>query len=71
MKIVFKIYRFFFLVRRYTKREFFVLWNRLFFWIVGVEYEENMRIQNKFYLNIDKDSKIKIGKNFTFHLIEV
>lgn len=48
-------------------REFFFLYfNRLIFYLSGIQYGKKLRITNHLYLNVDKSSKISIGKNFTF-----
>ena len=51
---------------RRVKTLFYKYWNRFFFSIAGVDYKDNMRVFNRFYLSVTPSSKVKIGRNFTF-----
>lgn len=65
MNIKFLLYKLTFAFRR-IKILFYRYWNRLLFSMAGVDYKENMRVFNRFYLSVTPSSKVKIGKNFVF-----
>lgn len=46
------------------KNKYFLIWNRLFFKLIGIQYGKNMQVFNKVY--IKGYGKIKIGDNFIF-----
>ena len=45
---------------------FYKPYNRLLFKLVGIKYGRNLNVFNKIYLNIGRNSTVKIGDNFTF-----
>lgn len=50
----------------YLSYRFYIVWNKLLFSLSGVEYGNNMRIFNRFYLRLHSTAKVKIGDDFTF-----
>ena len=53
-----------FRILRNIRRGIFRRFNHIMFLMSGVEFGENMRIFNKVYLNVAKDSRVIIGNNF-------
>ena len=46
--------------------KFYILWNRLYFWLCDVDYGRNMKVFNQFYLKKSKGAQLLIGNNFLF-----
>lgn len=53
------------LKRKFLKR-YFILRNRLMLTLNGVSYGSHVRIFNRIYLELAKDSRLSIGKHLTF-----
>lgn len=47
-----------------VKSIFYKRWNRLFFWLLGVQYGKNLNVYNRVYLQ--GDGKVIIGDDFIF-----
>ena len=48
------------------KNKFFIHWNRLKFYIKGIEYGKELFVTSNMFLSRGHNSKIIIGNNFTF-----
>lgn len=51
-------------LRRGLLKRFFIRYNRLKFWMMGISYGKNMLVVNKVFIDIDAKAKVKIGHNF-------
>ena len=49
---------------RRAKKYFYIFWNRLFFYLKGVEYGRRLKVYNKIYIN--GNGSIRIGDDFVF-----
>lgn len=54
----------FFRIYPALKRWFYVHWNRVYFWMLGIEYGRNMRVQNKVY--VLGNGEMTIGEDFSY-----
>lgn len=61
-KLISKIYYFI----KNPSYYFFIIWNRVKFYIKGIEFGENLKVFNTIYIRKHKDSKIIVGDNFVF-----
>lgn len=66
MSLKFILYKIYYSAPRKIKCKFFIYWNRFIFWLAGVNFQDNMRVYNKFYIHTDQLSTITIGKNFEY-----
>lgn len=62
MGIIVKSY----LIRRKIRYYFYLIWNRIVFYLNNISYGKNLRIYNKFYLLKHPTACIEIGNNFIF-----
>ena len=47
------------------KKEFYVVWNKVKFWMNDIDFGEGMQVYTKVYLSKHPDSRMSIGRNFT------
>lgn len=45
---------------------FFIIWNRIKFYINGIEFGKNLKVFNSIYIRKHKESKIVVGDNMVF-----
>lgn len=53
-------------IPRKVRKLFYIRWNRLVFWLNGVQFGKNMQVHNSFYLNKNPKAKLTIGDDFIF-----
>lgn len=55
-----------FKLKRFVKRYFYIYWNLLKFYLKNVKFGNNLRVYSQMYLDVNSNSSISIGNNFTF-----
>lgn len=53
-------------IPRKLRMIFYIRWNRLVFWLNGVQFGKNMQVHNRFYLDKNPKATLTIGDNFIF-----
>ena len=53
-------------IPRKLRNIFYIRWNRLVFWLNGVQFGKNMQVYNRFYLDKNPKARLTIGDDFIF-----
>lgn len=55
-----------FKLKRLIKRYFYIYWNCIKFYLKDVKFGDKLRVYTQMYLEVNSNSSISIGNNFTF-----